>query len=326
MTFQLGILDQSPILEGLSVSESLQYTVHLAKLAEAHGFTRYWVAEHHNTTELAGSSPEVLAAHILANTNSIRVGSGGVMLQHYEPYKVAENFNVLVALNGNRIDLGVGSGPGGLLKKNNKNDASFEEKLVELQKYTNKETKEHQQLKAAPITEYEPELILLGASRKSAHLANKYNLPYAFTQFFNATEEELIEAEKIYHNGEGTNKHFILAVSVVITENEAEKEIYLTPTKVVKAKFQSGKTITFKSEEQAQEFIDNADEPVTIEVQNFVPIAGTVQEVQKTLEQLAEKYKVDEFLIHLASNNKEVRERTITELSKLTNKEKAVAN
>ena len=320
MTFQLGILDQSPLLEGLSVTESLQQTILLAKLADEYGFSRYWVAEHHNTTELAGSSPEILSAHILANTSRIRVGSGGVMLQHYDAYKVAENFNVLTSLHGDRVDLGVGNGPGGLIKKNHKNESTFEEKLVALQNYTQKDTKDQQPLKATPLSEFEPALILLGASKNSAHIANKHNLPYAFAQFFNPTEEELREASSIYRNGEGEHKHFIVAVSVVITENQGEKALYSTPTSFVKAKFQSGKTITFKNEEQATEFVNKIGESVTLDVQSIVPIVGTTAEVQQKLNNLAKKYQIDEFLIHLASLNKDVRARTIIELSNLLSK------
>ena len=316
MTYQLGILNQSPILEGASVTESLHQTVLLAKLADDLGFSRYWVAEHHNTLELAGSSPEILATHILANTSRIRVGSGGVMLQHYEPYKVAENFNVLAALHGNRVDVGVGNGPGGLINERPA-ISSFDEKLGALQKYIEKDTKEQQPLKATPLSAYEPQLHLPGASRNSAHLATKYSLPYAFAQFFNETEDELREASAIYQRGEQPNKHFIVAVSVVVTDNPAEKEHYSKPTTFVKATFQNGKIITFKSEEQARAFSQPDNKIVTINKQTLVPIVGTVEEVEHRLDELKEQYAVNEFLIHLASLKRDVRTRTITELSKL---------
>ena len=136
---KLSILDQSPVAKGDTQSDSLRHTIELAQKAEQWGYHRFWVAEHHNSERYVGSSPEVLMSHLLANTNRIRIGSGGVMLQHYSPYKVAENFNVLASLAPGRVDLGIGRGPGGLprttraLQQEFAAEAMpFREKLVEL--------------------------------------------------------------------------------------------------------------------------------------------------------------------------------------------------
>ena len=93
---------------------ALARTLHLAQQAERWGYRRFWLAEHHNTPQLACPSPEVLIGYLLGQTSRIRIGSGGVMLQHYSAYKVAENFNLLAALAPGRVDLGVGKAPGGL--------------------------------------------------------------------------------------------------------------------------------------------------------------------------------------------------------------------
>lgn len=114
MAITISVLDQSPIYPGETPEEAFQHTVQLAQLSERLGFRRFWVSEHHDSEQVAGSSPEVLISHLLAKTESIRIGSGGIMLQHYSPYKVAENFNVLAALAPGRVDLGVGRAPGGL--------------------------------------------------------------------------------------------------------------------------------------------------------------------------------------------------------------------
>ena len=114
MAYTLSLLDKSPLGTGDTAAQALARSIDLARKAEGWGYHRYWVAEHHNNSQLACSSPEVLIAHILAHTSRIRVGSGGVMLQHYSPYKVAENFNLLSAIAPGRIDLGVGKAPGGL--------------------------------------------------------------------------------------------------------------------------------------------------------------------------------------------------------------------
>ena len=109
---KLGVLDQSPVPAGSSPGDALRNTIDLARLADRLGYERYWLAEHHASTALAGSSPEILIGQVAARTSHIRVGSGGVMLSHYSPLKVVENFRVLHALFPGRIDLGIGRAPG----------------------------------------------------------------------------------------------------------------------------------------------------------------------------------------------------------------------
>jgi len=112
MPLRLSVLDQSPIAEGSTGADALRNSVDLAQFAEKTGYHRYWVAEHHGTPMLACASPEVLIAAISSATSNIRVGSGGVMLPHYSPLKVAETFSMLSGLYGDRIDLAVGRAPG----------------------------------------------------------------------------------------------------------------------------------------------------------------------------------------------------------------------
>src|SRR6185295_2005085 len=109
---RLSVLDQSPVPEGATGGDALRNTLDLAQLADRLGYHRYWVAEHHGTPGLAGTSPEIMAGQIAALTGRIRVGSGGVMLPHYSPLKVAESFSVLSGLYPGRIDLGIGRAPG----------------------------------------------------------------------------------------------------------------------------------------------------------------------------------------------------------------------
>src|SRR5919199_1844843 len=112
-SLKLSVLDQSPVPAGARPEDALANTIDLARHAERLGYRRYWLAEHHNTRGLAGPAPEVMVATVAAATESIRVGSGGVMLSHYSPLKVAEQFRVLAALHPGRIDLGIGRAPGG---------------------------------------------------------------------------------------------------------------------------------------------------------------------------------------------------------------------
>ena len=111
-TLHLGVVDQSPIREGGTPADALRETIALAVATEAMGYERYWVAEHHNVPNFAGTCPEILVGQIAAHTRSIRVGSGGVMLSHYSAFKVAEHFRLLETLYPGRIDLGIGRAPG----------------------------------------------------------------------------------------------------------------------------------------------------------------------------------------------------------------------
>ncbi|MCH2578229.1 MAG: MsnO8 family LLM class oxidoreductase, partial [Pseudomonadales bacterium] len=109
---RLSVLDQSPIKAGSTAKEALQETIDLAQLSDELDYYRYWVAEHHASDALAGCSPEVLLGRLGAETKTIRIGSGGVMLPHYSPYKVAENFKLLETMYPDRVDLGIGRAPG----------------------------------------------------------------------------------------------------------------------------------------------------------------------------------------------------------------------
>ncbi len=195
MAIRLSILDQSPISEGSNAVEALIQTSTLAKKAETWGYTRFWVSEHHDAPTLAGSSPEILMAHIAAVTTSIRIGSGGVMLPHYAAYKIAENFKLLEALYPGRIDAGMGRAPGGMprasraLHEGGYRDVNrFPDQIDELNMYLHDDVPvEHMLagLKATPVTPSVPPVWMLGSSQSSAALAAQKGLPYMFAQFIN---------------------------------------------------------------------------------------------------------------------------------------------
>jgi luciferase family oxidoreductase group 1 len=194
-TLHLSVLDQSPVRPGATARQALQETTQLAQLADRLGYTRFWVSEHHNTTTLAGSSPEVLLAHLGAHTRRIRLGSGGVMLPHYSPLKVAENFKLLEALHPSRIDLGLGRAPGAdrltayALNPSNKfEEDAFIEQLVDLQAYLRDErTPEtiHERVQAIPKIDTQPALWLLSSSGQSGQFAAQLGMAFSFAQFIN---------------------------------------------------------------------------------------------------------------------------------------------
>src|SRR3954453_6896773 len=194
---RLSVLDQSPISEGSTGAEALRNTIDLAQLADGLGYHRYWVAEHHGGAMLAGPSPEALIGPIAAATEHIRVGSGGVMLPHYSPFKVAETFSLLSGLFPGRIDLGVGRGTGpdpmtarALQRARSRAmPDDFPEQLAELLAYYEDKIPASNPLarlaKVLPGRPEAPDVWLLGSSPQSALWAADLGLPYAFADFIN---------------------------------------------------------------------------------------------------------------------------------------------
>ena len=191
----LSILDQSPIASGSTARRALQQTVELAQAAERLGYKRFWVSEHHDATTLAGSTPEVLIAHLAAKTEHIRIGSGGVMLPHYSAYKVAENFRMLEALYPGRIDLGIGRAPGGMpiatmaLNEGKRRDIDrYPEQVEDLIAYVSDTVPDNHRfhgLTATPVVDTIPEIWLLGSSNGSAAIAAQKGTAYSFAHFIN---------------------------------------------------------------------------------------------------------------------------------------------
>lgn len=189
---ELSILDQSAACAGRSEADAIADTLDLAVQAEALGYARFWVSEHHNLPALAGSAPEILMAAIAARTRRIRIGSAGVMLPHYAALKVAEQANVLAALAPGRIDLGVGRAPGGDLRTAvalNPNAAraadDFPQQVADLEAWTQRGL--HRGITAHPRPAdgvAPPEIWVLGSSDYGARLAAEMGLPYAFAYFF----------------------------------------------------------------------------------------------------------------------------------------------
>src|ERR687887_1706432 len=193
----LSVLDQSPIGEGSTGAQALRNTIDLARLADDLGYARYWVAEHHGGGMLAGPSPEALIGPIAAATERIRVGSGGVMLPHYSPLKVAENFSLLSGLFPGRIDLGIGRASGTdplttyALQRDRRQVSpdDFPQQLAELLAHFDRSLPADHPFSrlghSLPGGDERPEVWLLGSSGQSAIWAGQLDLPYAFADFIN---------------------------------------------------------------------------------------------------------------------------------------------
>jgi luciferase family oxidoreductase group 1 len=191
----LSILDQSPVRKGASAQQAIQETIELAKLADNLGYTRFWVSEHHNTTALAGSTPEILIAHLAGETKNIKLGSGGVMLPNHSALRVAENFRMLEILFPGRIDLGLGRAPGtdritaSVLNPSNQwKEQDFLEQLNELRNYLH-DTAEpgtiQERIIAIPQASTVPPMWLLSSSGQSGLFAAHFGMGMSFAHFIN---------------------------------------------------------------------------------------------------------------------------------------------
>ncbi len=199
-TITLSVVDQSPVRKGGSARDALRETIALALAAERLGYRRFWVAEHHNIPNFAGASPEILIGQIAAQTNSIRVGSGGVMLPHYSAFKVAEVFRMLETLFPGRIDLGIGRAPGSdqitaaaLSYPRPQLDVRHYPKIVsDLLGFLHDSLPDDHpfaSLSAGPAKDAAPDVWLLGSRADSASMAAEMGLPFSFAHFFGLASE-----------------------------------------------------------------------------------------------------------------------------------------
>jgi len=215
-----SILDLSPIPEGSTARQALANTRTLAQHAESCGYTRYWLAEHHNMIGNASSATAVIIGHVADATNTIRVGSGGVMLPNHAPLVIAEQFGTLASLYPGRIDLGVGRAPGtdqltarALRRDLHDNGEGFPQDVLELQHYLSQDAHEHA-VKAVPGMGTEVPIWILGSSLYGAQLAAHLGLPYAFASHF--APAELMNALSVYRQTFRPSKHLAKPYAMVL--------------------------------------------------------------------------------------------------------------
>ena len=239
MTLRLAILDQSPIVSGRGADASIRETLELARLADALGYGRYWLAEHHNSESHAGSAPEMLVAAIGATTRRIRVGTAGVMLPHYASLKVAEQFRVAEAIAPGRIDLGLGRAPGSdgrtaFALNPNANEAAerFPNQVQEVLGWLGEGLPANHPFRmvtASPVVPTRPQVWILGSSGYGAQVAAHFGLPYCFAHFISDRGSEQVMA--LYRNafqprpdmpGRLAAPHGALGVFALVADTEAE--------------------------------------------------------------------------------------------------------
>lgn len=304
MPYLLSLLDKSPIEEGGTAAEALRTTVRLAQRAEELGYHRFWVAEHHSMANLASSAPETLIAYLLAKTARIRVGSGGVMLQHYSAYKVAETFNLLASLAPGRVDLGVGKAPGGFplstralqVGGDPAKKPDFAEQLSGINTYLAADPASEGP-HATPFPPTPPERFLLGASVDSAELAAAKGWRLVFAGQLNGDPENLRKTFDAYTRASG-GKTPILALAAYAAEDTDVARKAVGDLRIVKVFLADGRSVNVGTEEQAAEYARQAGVAIDrLESKAPSVLHGTAAEVRAQLDDLHSRYGISEFII-----------------------------
>ncbi|MCJ1778100.1 LLM class flavin-dependent oxidoreductase [Mammaliicoccus sciuri] len=300
---KLSILDQSPIAPGQTAHDAFKGSLALAQLGETLGYERYWLTEHHGLSNLASSAPEVLLSYIGAHTNRIRIGAGAILLPHYRPYKVAEQFNTLATLFPNRVDLGIGRAPGGSAEATNALSTQFlkqvwalPELLEELLMFLEGEFPvdyEYHKVNVLPQPDVPPTPWLLGTSEKSALLAAKKGMPYVFGAFMSDQDGRAIVdryREHFKQRNQETPK-VIVTVSVICAETNQEAEALAIESLILKAQGEDKKekvqTFDALSEREKEMLYDMKDNM----------IIGDVETVQSSLQAIQAEYQCDEIMV-----------------------------
>jgi luciferase family oxidoreductase group 1 len=308
---KLSVLDLSPVPSGSSSTEALRHTLDLARLADQVGFTRYWLAEHHNTPLIASSAPEIMIGHVADVTSHIRVGSGGIMLPNHTPLKVAETFRVLEALHPGRIDLGIGRAPGtdpltALALRRSRQALSaddFPARLEDLLAFLDHGFPgDHplQSIRAMPDDVPMPEIWLLGSSDFSAILAARMGLRFAFAHHIQPAPA--ISALRLYHESFQPSEYLsepeaLIGVSAVCAETDERARELALPLQLVLLRFRTGQMGRFPTIEEAKNYPYTLEEREVIEMNRERSFVGSPATVHEKLVQLAEAGRVQEIMI-----------------------------
>src|SRR5437870_12688088 len=318
---RLSVLDQSPVRSGTSPADAIGETLALARRCDELGYTRYWLAEHHSTPALAGSAPEVLIGQVAAVTSGIRVGSGGVMLQHYSPLKVAESFRVLETLYPGRIDLGIGRAPGSdqltARALGGPGMPEFFPKQVEdLVAFVHGELPpEHPfaTVRAMPTGPTAPELWLLGSSDQSAALAAHFGAAFSFAHFINADGGGQITrayAHAFKPSAVLAEPQASVAVFVVCAPTEEEARRLAQSRDLFIVKLYTGRLSRYPTVAEAEAYQYSPREWAIVEHARRRRIAGTPEQCRAGLEALAAEYGVDEMVVVTITESWETRRRS----------------
>jgi luciferase family oxidoreductase group 1 len=316
MSYRLSVLDQSPIAAGSTAAQALTNSLDLARTADQLGYHRYWLAEHHATPALAGVAPEVLIGPIALATKRIRVGSGGIMLPHYSPFKVAETFRELAALAPGRIDLGLGRAPGSdqrtalALRQDRSRGFGAEDfptALAELLAYLDEREGEGSGLPAdhvfAVLRDTLPNgggslpVWLLGSSPDSAILAGQLGLPYCVADFINPEGAELAHLYRTHFRAShhASKPRVIAAVWTIAATDRAEAERLAAPSIMMFAHLVRGTLIAVPPVDDAVAWL--VEHPEASAARRRRLVLGDASEVRAELDRVAGLYGADELML-----------------------------
>lgn len=309
-TLRLSVLDQAPVSQGQTGGDALRNTLDLAQLADGLGYHRYWLAEHHGSTMLACASPEAMIGPVALQTRRIRVGSGGIMLPHYSPFKVAETFSMLAGLAPGRIDLGIGRAPGSdqrtalALQRDRRAymPDDFPSQLAELRAYLDGDIPaDHPFASLAPTLPgipQRPALWLLGSSPQSGLWAAEGLLPYMFADFIapggsDIMHRYLAEIRGRVEDGVGG----AVAVAAICAKTDEEAQLLASSARAAFVRLRSGRPLPVPPVEEARAFLKEA-----LGSEDAIPagrrlIAGSPATVRAGLEAVAAEYGVEEVMI-----------------------------
>jgi luciferase family oxidoreductase group 1 len=320
----LSVLDQSPVAAGSTGAQALHNTLDLARLADALGYHRYWVAEHHGGPALASASPEALIGPIAAATQRIRVGSGGVMLPHYSPLKVAETFSMLAALAPGRIDLGLGRAAGTdalttlALQRDRRQAApdDFPQQLAELIGYFEQTLPAgHPFASLAQTLPGLPELPavwLLGSSPQSAVWAGQLGLPYAFADFINAAGAPIAELyrERFAPVRGLEAPRLAVAAWILCADSDAEAEYLATSSRMMLTLLRRGRLIAVPPPDEAAAFLGRENGVGSPPSSGRRSIVGSPDRVRSEVEELMQSYGATELIAVTITHDHQARRRS----------------
>ncbi len=327
MNTPLSILDLAPVVEGSDVAAALRQSIALAQHAEALGYQRFWVAEHHNMEGIASSATAVLIGQLAVATKTIRVGSGGIMLPNHAPLTIAEQFGTLATLFPGRIDLGLGRAPGTdqptmrALRRHLSGAEidRFPEDVVELQAYLGP-VREGQVVRAVPGQGTEVPIWLLGSSLYSAQLAAYLGLPFAFASHF--APDLLQQALDIYRaqyrpSAKHPQPYAIMGLNVVVADSDAEAKRLFTSIQQRFLGMQRGKRGLLPPPVDTMEGIWSPGEKAGVERMLAESIVGSPETVRAELKATQERTGADEFIVACAVYDFDARLRSYELLARL---------
>jgi len=325
---RLSVLDQSPVRSGATAADAIHETLELAQACDRWGYHRYWLAEHHSTPGLAGSSPEVLIGQVAARTTRLRVGAGGVMLQHYSPLKVAENFRVLETLFPGRIDLGIGRAPGAdpLTARALRADGRLEDfprQVADVLAFVANRVPPDPafaKVVAMPSGPTAPEVWLLGSSDESAAVAAHFGTAFSFAHFIN--DEGGAEVTRGYARRFRPSEMLAaprasVAAFVVCADTEAEALRLAKSRDLFVVRLYTGRSGRYPSVEEAEAHPYTEREVAIVRQARRRTIAGAPEQVREGLLALAAGYGVEEVVVVTITHDVKARFRSYELLAQI---------